>query len=129
MTFATLDEVFTAYSRTAAGIDSSYFQKLCANSDLTGHGFTKADVDVIFAKVAQQPGSKFIGSVEVLRQALAEIAAKKSAAVEDIEQAALRAGSPTFAGVKADSEEVLSDSKDIGNPGDRLLRALDRDRQ
>jgi len=83
------------------------FAKFCKQNKLYNKGFTKNDVDLVFAKVV--PKGQRAMHFDEFRSAVMQIALKRKCATRDVQAIIIETGGVTFEGTKADAVRFHDD--------------------
>jgi len=102
-----VDSVFFKYAGKSDDMDGREFAKLCSDCKLFDRKFTKADVDIVFAKVCFK-GERRIG-LRQFQQALTLIADRKEVAPYFVLKNVKQSAGPQLSGTKADAVRFHDD--------------------
>lgn len=99
------ESVFEAFA--GKDMDGREFAKFCKDNQLIGHGFTKADVDMTFAKVV--PKGKRRMDFVMFQNACRVIAAKRNQTNGEIQDVVAASVGPTVTATKTDAVRFYDD--------------------
>lgn len=99
------EHTFTAFA--GKDMDGREFSKFCKDNKLIGHGFTKNDVDIIFAKVVPKGQRRM--DFNKFKDACRLIAAKRGQENREIQGIVGSSDGPHLAGTKADAVRFHDD--------------------
>jgi len=98
---------FYEYAGKSNDLDGREFAKVCADCGLYGRGFTKQDVDILFAKVCYK-GERRIGPDQFI-DACRLIASKRGCSVAEVQDKVAKSDGPIMNATKTDNVRFHDD--------------------